>query len=257
MKPKKSIFRKIVSFFSTLLFFGVPIVLTLVGLIVWNVAFLIGPIKPEKATPFQILLLLCVRDMEKQPEEIVHRMLDHLEETMGRSSGEMLEPKMNPVIREIVTGELERRRKDVSEYTLFAAATGSQKNTEKNYEIISKPKPLAEKNIYFLFKTWYIREMDRHSAASPLEKAAILQKFADDLKWWGQFNESVYRACQVEPLSIVEMAKEYEMCFEYYRGNTDPETYQRMLTFRDKLQTAVVVSETKNRVNQFFGPLWK
>ena len=257
MRPRKSALRKILSFFGNLLFFGAPIVLVLVGLAVWNAAFLVGPIKPEKATPFQILLLLCVRDLEKQPEETVYRILDRVEETMGRSSGEMLELKMSPIIQKIVTGELERRRGDVREYTLFAAATSSQKNTEKNYEIISKPKPLAEKNIYFLFKTWYIREMDRYTAAPQREKAAILQKFTDDLKWWGQFNESVYRACQVQPLSLVEMAKEYEMTFEYYRGNTAPETYQRMLTFRDKLQAALVVSETKNRVNQFFSPLWK
>ena len=156
-----------------------------------------------------------------------------------------------------VAGELERRRQNVSEYTLFAAATGSVKTKEKNNEILAIPKPLAEKNIYFLFKTWYIREMDRYAAASQPEKAAILQKFADDLKWWGQYNESVYHVCQLQPLSLVEMAKEYEMTFEYYRGNTEPETYQHMLAFRDKLQAAVVVSETKNRVNQFLGPLWK
>ena len=211
MKPKKSIFRKIVSFFSTLLFFGVPFVLAMVGLIVWNAAFLFGPIKPEKATPFQILLLLCVRDLEKQPDETVYRILDRLEETMGRSSGEILEFKMNSVIQKIVAGELERRRKNVGEYTLFATATGSAKTKEKNNEILAIPKPLAERNIYFLFKSRYIREMDRYAAAPQREKATILQEFADDLKWWGQYNESVYQACQLQPLSLVEMAKEYEM----------------------------------------------
>ena len=97
--------------------------------------------------------------------------------------------------------------------------------------------------------------MDRHDAASSeSEKQAVLRNFVEDLQWWRQFSENLYQACGVPPLSLEEMLKEYEMCFEYYRKNTDPETHRRMLVFRDKLKVAFVVSETKSRVNQFLSP---
>ncbi len=254
--PKKSLFSRIVSFTGTLVFFSVPVVLLLVGLVVWKTSFLFGAIEPEKASPFQILLLLCVRDMENQPQETVDRILARLEETVGPSSGEMVELKMNSFVRKIVTGELTRRRNDIAGYTLFATASGGSQAAEKNEEILAKTKPLAERNILFLFKSWYIREMNRCNSASDREKQAILQKFVDELKWWGRFSENVYKACDIPPLSLLEMGKEYEMTFEYYRRTTDPPVYQKMLVFRDKLQAAFVVSETKNRVNQFLGPLW-
>ncbi len=253
---KRSLFFRIVSFTGTLVFFSAPVVLLLVGVVVWNTSFLFGTIKPEKASPFQILLLLCVRDMEKQSPETVARMLDRIEETLGPESGEMVELKMNSLIRKIVTGELERRRNDIAEYTLFLSTSGGSPASVKNEELLAKVKPLAERNILFLFKSWYLREMNRFDAAPEKEKQAIMQKFVDDLKWWSRFSENVFQACGVPPLSLVEMAKEYEMTFEYYRRTTDPGVYRKMLVFREKLKAAFVVSETKNRVNQFFAPLW-
>jgi len=239
-----------------LIFFGIPIVLVLVGVAVWQAAFLFEAIKPEDASPFRILLWTCVRDLEKQPPETIERLLDRIEETVGRSSGEMLDLNgmdlVSQVTRKITTWELERRRKENAEYTLFA----KEETAKRNDEILAG-KPLTERNIFYLIKCQFIREMDRYEAASTEpEKQAVLQNFIEDLKWWRQFSENLYQACEVPPLSLLEMAKEYEMAFEYYRKNTDPETYRRMLAFRDKLQAAFVVSEAKNRINQFFGPLW-
>jgi len=250
-------FRKLFTFIGNLIFFGVPFVLLLVGVLVWNTAFLFESIKPENASPFRILLWICVRDMEKQPPEIVTRLLDRVEETVGRSSGELPDlEKMDLVTRTITAGELKRRREMIAGYTLFAAASGRPEAVKKNEEILAG-KPLAERNILYLFKFWYIREMDRYDAASTTPaKQAVMQKFVDDLKWWRPFSENLYLACEVPPLSFEEMVKEYEMTFEHYRQNTDPETYRRMLAFRDKLQSAFVVSETKNHINRFFGPLF-
>ena len=253
-------FRKILTLVRRLIFFGVPIVLLLLGVILWNTAFLFESIEPEEASPFRILLWICVRDQEKQSPATVERLLDRLEKTIGRSSGEMPQLRSNSIVDKVAwkltTKELERRRKDIGEYTLFASATDPTDAAKKNDEILAG-KPLAERNIFYLFKCRYIREMDRYDAAtSESEKQAILQNFVDDLKWWNRFSEDVYRMCQVSPPSLVEMAKEYEMAFEYYRKNTESETYRRMVAFRDKLQVAFVVSETKSRVNQFFGPLF-
>jgi len=249
--------RSILTLGGRFIFFGVPIVLVLVGMIVWNTAFLFETIEPEKASPFRILLWICVRDLEKQPSDTVKHLLDRLEETVGRSSGEVPElEKMDLLTRKITTAELERRRKTIVGYTLFAAASDQEAAAKKNNEILAR-KPLAERNIFYLLKYRYLYEMERYdTASSESEKQAILQNFVEDLKWWRQISEKVYQTCEITPLSLLEMAKEYEMAFEYYRKNTDPETYRRMLVFRDRLQVAFVVSETKNRVNQFLRPFW-
>ena len=246
--------RRILTFGGRFIFFGAPIVLVLVGVIVWQTAFLFEPIEPEEASPFRILLWTCVVDLEKQPPETIKRLLDRIEATVGRSSGEMPDlKKMDPVTRKITTWELERRRKENAEYTL--TPSGQEEAEKRNDEILAG-KPLAERNIFYLIKCRFIREMDRYEAApSESEKQAIMQNFIEDLKWWRQFSENLYEACEVSPLSLVEMAKEYEMAFEYYRQNTDPEAYRRMLVFRDRLQVAAVVSETKSRINQFLGPI--
>jgi len=256
----KMMIRRILTFGKRLLFFGVPVVLVFVGVIVWHLAFLFVAIEPEEVSPFRILLWTCVRDLEKEPPETIERLLDRIEETVGRSSGEMLDLNgidlVTRVARKITTRELERRRREVAEYTLFAAASGQEEAAKRNDEILAG-KPLAERNIFYLIKCQFIREMDRHeTASSELEKQVVIQSFVEDLKWWRQFSENLYQACEAPPLSLIEMAKEYEMAFEYYRKNTDPETYRRMLAFRDKLQVAAVVSETKSRINQFLGPIW-
>ena len=250
-------FRKLLTLGGRLIFFGVPLVLLLVGVIVWNTAFLFETIKPEEASPFRILLWVCVRDLEKQPPETVERLLRRVEETVGRSSGEMPDlEKMNIVTRTITAGELQRRREMIAGYTLFAVASGQMDAAKKNDEILAG-KPLAERNIFYLFRFWFLREMDRYDAAtSEPEKQAVLQNFVDDLKWWKQFGENLYQACEVPPLSFEEMVKEYEMAFEYYCQTTEAKTYRRMLAFRDKLQVAFVVSETKSRVNRFFAPFF-
>jgi len=249
-------FRRILTFGGRFIFFGGPIVLVLVGVVVWQTAFLFEAIEPKEASPFRILLWICVRDLEKEPPETIERLLDRIEETVGRSSKEM--PDLNGrdlvtrVARKITTWELERRRKENTEYTLFATATGQEEAAKRNDEILAG-KPLAERNIFYLIKCQFIHEMDRYEAASTeSEKQAVLQNFIEDLKWWRQFSENLYQACEVPPLSLLEMAKEYEMAFEYYRKNTDPETYRRLLLFRDKL----VMAEAKSRINQFFGPLF-
>ena len=243
--------RRILTFGGRFIFFGAPIVLVLVGIIVWQTAFLFEAIAPEKASPFQILLWICVRDLEKEPPETIKRLLDRIEETVGRSSGAMPDLKnMDPVTRKITTWELERRRKENAEYTLTASA--QEEAVKRNNEILAG-KPLAERNIFYLIKCRFIREMDRYEAVSTeSEKQAVVQNFIEDLKWWLQFSENLYQTCEVPPQTLMETAKEYEMAFEYYRKNTDPETYRRMLPFRDKL----VMAEAKSRINQFFSPFW-
>jgi len=252
--------RKLLTFGKRLTFFGVPLVLVLLGVIAWNTAFLFAPIEPEEASPFRILLWICVRDLEKQSPEVVERLLNRIEATVGRSSDKIPDLQgdspLDKITLKITTRELERRRKEIAEYTMLAVMSGQTDAVAKNDEILAG-KPFAERNILFLFKAWYIREMDRHDAASESEKRAIMQNFVEDLKWWRQFSEDLYAACRLPPYSLAEAAKEYEMTFEYYRKNTEPETYRRMLAFRDKLQVAVVVSETKNLVDQFLGPLWR
>ena len=251
-------FRKVLTFLRRAFFFGVPLVLVLLGVIVWNVAFLFEPIEPEEASPYGILLWICVRDLEKQSPETLERLLIRLDVTIGRSSGEMSDfNTMDIVTRKITTRELQRRRNDTAEYTMLAAMSGQADAAAKNDEILAR-KSLAERNILFLVKIWYLREMERHDAtASESEKQAIMQNCFEDLKWWRQFSDNVYLESELPPYSLIEAAKEYEMTFEYYCKTTEPETYRRMLAFRDKLQVAFVVSEAKNRVNQFLGPLWK
>jgi len=242
--------RKLLTLGKRFLFFGVPLVLLLVGVIVWQMTFLYESIEPEEASPFRILLWICVRDLEKQPPEVTRRLLDRIETTVGRSSGEMPDlKKMDAFPRKIATWELQRRRNRVAGYTLAA----SGENAVKKNDAILTGKPLAERNIFYLLKHRYICEMDRYDAASTeAEKQAIALRFVEDLKWWQRFSENLSQTCGMPPFSLEEMVKEYEMAFEYYRKNTEPETYRRMLAFRDKL----VVAEAKNRLNQFLGPIW-
>lgn len=259
--------------------FGMILLLLLVGFLVYKFSYLWGPIKPQEATPFQILLWTTVRDLEEEPEKTVDQVLDRIEETVGRSSGKMVEFQMNSVIKNQVKINLEKHlqnleNRQLTGSTFFApqfldwtendpslekmSGRGSQGNPKSQPD--EQTASLPEKNIKYLVKCWYVREMHRYNAAPDNEKPQLMREIVEDLYWWKQFYENVYYTCDLRPPTLINMLKELEMTFEYFQESSSEEEFREMVLFSEQLKAGFVTYEAKkqmNNLNKFLGPLFK
>lgn len=242
-------------------FFSAPVFLILIGILVYKTSFLFGPMRPQKATPFQILLWSAVRPMEKESDETIEQVLDRIEETLGRSSGKMTEIEVNSTVKNVVKHNLEKHLQALEEYQLTGSTFfGSNQTITIPHEETSSTTPLPEQNIKYLCKCWYVRTMNRYNAAEEKQKPEILREIVEDLKWWQRFYENVYYSCDLRPPSLINMLKEMEMAFDYFRESSSPQEYEQMIVFREKLKVAFITQEAKKQINQlnkFLGPLFK
>lgn len=260
-------------------FGGGPLLLLLIGLLLYLLYPVLGPIRPKEAKPRQILLWIAVRDLPKQSPETIASLLQRVEELYGPHSGSdaPMTFELSDFFRNIVSERLLERRSFLETYQLqgiggvdfsflLSAAQGNSETSpsegEKSASPVETPKTrkksLSEKNVVFLFKCWYLREMNAYEQAdSEKAKKEQLAKTIEELKWWNAFYLNLFTACEIPKPTLMEMSKEFELTFKEFRETGSEEEYRRIVAFKDVLQNAYIYTEVHSRMEKIFSPFFK
>ncbi|MGL6194993.1 MAG: hypothetical protein ACRC2T_09250 [Thermoguttaceae bacterium] len=239
-------FSLLIRFISSTFFYGGPVFILVTGLLAWTLTPFFGPVEAENASFNQIMCWLAAKDVTKLPEKAQAALVNRIEKLINKDVGSKESNKkpypleLSGYFKMLVKSGLEAYKKELSD--------------PNNAKIASN---FVDRNIKNLVKIWYIQQMNKYDNATPKEQQVVMTKLVKNLKNLQEFNDYVYKECELNTLSIPERLNELELTFRFFKETSPPAEYAKMLDFRRKIEIAYVKSEVGNQMEKFLTPFFK
>lgn len=214
---------KVLRFFGNLCFFGAPILLLFVGILVFSLNPVFGPVDPASVDRPTLIRIMQLRDFRTFSPDAMAAWTDRADAEFGRRGAQ------RPIF------DFSDAEKKI--YAFFR-------------ENPSNRKSFFETNLMLMARTRYFQWMSAYPALSPDEQGALMREVVDDMKYWETVYMDFLRAADLPIPSIAELIREFEEMIEGFKVGATPEEIVRIDTFKRQINAAIVVREAQGAVDR-------
>lgn len=212
-----------VRFFSSFIFFFVPLFALTAGIVMLVMSSIFGPINVSALDRTALVNVMRLRNFQTLPPETALALTDRCEKEFGRLSVQ------KPVF------QFSNAEKKI--YNYFR----NQKTPQKSF---------LEDNLTLMARIRYFQWMNDYEIGTPQARTALMKNVVSDMKYWEELYREFLRASELPIPTLAELIQEFEKMIDSFKVGASPEEIARIDFFKQEMNRAIVANEVHRTVQK-------